>query len=118
MGVIAGDQPAQRHARLGVEQRQHGIEDFTADVFKVDVHAFEAGQGQFMGEIFALVVDTGVKAQLIHHIAALVGATGNATTRKPLSLATWPTTDPTAPDAAATTRVSPALGWPISIRPI
>ena len=39
------------------------------------------------------------------------------TTRQPLILAIWPTTEPTGPDAAATTRVSPALGLPISRRP-
>ena len=39
------------------------------------------------------------------------------TARQPLSLASWPTTEPTAPEAADTTTVSPALGLPISIRP-
>src|SRR5262249_47663220 len=39
------------------------------------------------------------------------------TARQPCSLASWPTTEPTAPDAAETTTVSPALGLPICIRP-
>ena len=39
------------------------------------------------------------------------------TARHPLILAICPTTEPTAPDAAATTTVSPAFGWPISRRP-
>ena len=32
-------------------------------------------------------------------------------------LAIWPTTWPTAPEAAETTTVSPGLGWPTSSRP-
>ena len=32
-------------------------------------------------------------------------------------MASWPTTEPTAPEAADTTTVSPALGLPIFIRP-
>ena len=32
--------------------------------------------------------------------------------------ANWPTTEPTAPEAAATTSVSPGLGWPMFIRPV
>src|SRR5204863_4794989 len=39
------------------------------------------------------------------------------TARQPLSLAIWPTTPPTAPEAAETTTVSPALGWQISSSP-
>src|SRR5258708_35670709 len=39
------------------------------------------------------------------------------TARQPCSLASWPTPEPTAPDAAETTTVSPALGLPICIRP-
>jgi hypothetical protein len=39
------------------------------------------------------------------------------TTRQPLILAIWPTTEPTGPDAAATTRVSPGFGLAISRRP-
>src|SRR5690606_38262959 len=31
-GVVLGDQPAQRHPRQGIEQRQHGVEDLAADV--------------------------------------------------------------------------------------
>jgi hypothetical protein len=40
------------------------------------------------------------------------------TTRAPCCFASWPATAPTAPEAAATTTVSPALGWPMSLNPI
>src|ERR1700759_1796239 len=40
------------------------------------------------------------------------------TARAPLILAIWPTADPTAPDAAATTTVSPGCGLPISSSPV
>ena len=39
------------------------------------------------------------------------------TARAPQIFASCPTTLPTAPEAADTTTVSPALGWPISFRP-
>src|SRR5882757_5855880 len=39
------------------------------------------------------------------------------TDRAPLILAIWPTSEPTAPEAADTTTVSPALGRPIFISP-
>ena len=39
------------------------------------------------------------------------------TARHPLSFAIWPTMPPTAPDAADTTTVSPALGCPTSSSP-
>jgi hypothetical protein len=39
------------------------------------------------------------------------------TARHPLIFASWPTTAPTAPDAADTTTVSPAFGCPMSMRP-
>ncbi len=40
------------------------------------------------------------------------------TARAPLIFAICPTTEPTAPDAADTTTVSPAFGWPISSSPV
>src|ERR1700692_2642612 len=39
------------------------------------------------------------------------------TARAPLILAICPTAEPTAPEAAETTTVSPGLGWPMSSRP-
>ena len=39
------------------------------------------------------------------------------TARQPHSFASWPTTLPTAPEAADTITVSPGFGWPISFRP-
>ena len=39
------------------------------------------------------------------------------TARQPLIFASCPTTAPTAPDAAATTTVSPGFGWPMSSSP-
>ena len=39
------------------------------------------------------------------------------TARHPLIFASWPTTAPTAPDAADTTTVSPTFGCPMSMRP-
>jgi hypothetical protein len=39
------------------------------------------------------------------------------TARAPFSFASWPTTLPTAPEAAVTTTVSPAFGAQMSFRP-
>src|SRR3954470_1288956 len=47
----------------------------------------------------------------------LSGDPAMPTARHPLIFASWPTTCPTAPDAAETTTVSPGFGRPISSRP-
>jgi hypothetical protein len=63
------------------------------------------------------MVDAGVEAELSSDEAAFLGAAGDADGTASLILAICPTTEPTAPDAAATTTVSPGFGWPISSRP-
>src|SRR5688572_13986490 len=47
----------------------------------------------------------------------LSGPPARPTTRQPRYLAICTTLEPTAPAAADTTTVSPAFGWPISVRP-
>ena len=49
--------------------------------------------------------------------AHLSGPPAMPTARQPHSLASWPTSEPTGPEAAATTTVSPRFGWPISFSP-
>lgn len=102
---------------MAVEQRQDGIEHGASHAFEIDVDAIGAGRRQPLGEIGRAVVHAGVEAQFADRVVALVRPPAMPTTRQPCSLASCPTTDPTAPVAAATATVSPALGVPICIRP-
>src|SRR5262245_18646889 len=45
------------------------------------------------------------------------GPPATPTARQPWSFAIWPTAEPTAPEAAETTTVSPSLGRPSFMRP-
>src|SRR5690606_31354364 len=80
--VVAGDHPAHGDAPRSVHAQQHGIQDHAADVFKVAIDAI--GRDLFERLIesarlrMRLVVDAGIEAQLIDHIAALVRATRQA----------------------------------------
>ena len=65
------------------------------------------------------MVETDIEAELVgDDSGTLSGPPAMPTTRQPFSFAIWPTTAPTAPLAAATTRVSPGLGWPMLSRPV
>ena len=77
-GVVGGDQPAHGDAAEQVHLHQHGVEDLAADVLEVDVDALGRGGLELGGEVAGLVVDAGVEAELLRHVAALVGAAGDA----------------------------------------
>jgi hypothetical protein len=112
------DQAADRDARKRVEQREHRLEHRAADVLEIDVDALRAGVLQLRGQIGIAVVEAIVKAELVLHVVAFVLAAGDADRAGALDRAIWPTAEPTAPEAAATTTVSPACGLPMSSRPV
>lgn len=116
--VVVGDDAADRDPGLGVEQREDGVEDLAADVLVIDVDAVRAGLGQSFGEVRGMVVEAGIEAEHLHGVAAFSAPPATPTTRQPLSLPICPTVAPTGPVAAATTRVSPAWGLPMSSRPM
>ena len=76
--VVMGDQAAHRHARKRVEQREHRLEHRAADILEIDVDALRAGVLQLGGQIRIAVVETGIEAELLHDVVALVLAAGDA----------------------------------------
>ena len=76
--VVVGDEPADRHAREVVEEREHRVPHRAADVLEIDVDALRAGGLELLREIRRAVVDGGVEAELLDQRSALVGAAGDA----------------------------------------
>ena len=98
------------------------VEDQAADVLEQAVDALRRRRVQRRRQrlevAVLLVVDAGVEAEFVDDVGALVGAAGHAdgaAAARPC--ASWPTTPPTAPLAASTTMVSPALGSMMWISP-
>src|SRR5882672_12327734 len=77
-GVVLRDQAADRDAGEGVHPSQRGVEDLAADVLEVAVDAAGHGGLQLVVERAGLVVDAGVEAELLHHVAAFLPAAGDA----------------------------------------
>ncbi|MNS66138.1 hypothetical protein D3C72_993390 [compost metagenome] len=73
-----GDNPADWNTCLGIQQRDHCIKHRTADVFIINIDALRAGGGQLLSEVWGSVIDTGIEAQLFHHIAAFLFTASHA----------------------------------------
>src|SRR5271167_4584883 len=115
--VVLGDQAADRYARVFVEQWQYRLPDGTADILEVNVDAVWTSSPQLGWKIGRAVIDRGVEAQFGLKKAHFAGPPAMPTARAPASFASWPTSDPTGPLAAATTTVSPGCGLPITCKP-
>ena len=76
--VVAGDAPAHRHPREGVEQGHHRVEHLAAHVLEVQIDAVRAGRLQIAGQSVAAVADARVEAQLVHDVVALLSRPGDA----------------------------------------
>ena len=76
--VILGDQPAHRHARKRVEQRQHGLPHGAPDVFKINIDPVRAGGGELFGKVGCTMIDSGIEAKFFDDSAAFLGAAGDA----------------------------------------
>jgi hypothetical protein len=81
--VVARDHSAHGNAAKRIHAQHHGVHDPAADVFKVAVDAVGAGVLERLGQrarvaVVRLVIDAGVKAQLLGGVAAFVGAARNA----------------------------------------
>jgi hypothetical protein len=113
--VVFGDHAAEDHAGEVVETWKYHLLHCTSDVFPININAVRTSRVERDATICRSMVETGVEAKLVLDIPALGGTAGVPTTRAPAARASWPTTAPTAPDAAET--VSPAFGWPMSDNP-
>src|SRR5690606_9577761 len=67
LGIVGRDVATDRHPRAGVQQPGHGTADVTADVLEVHINAVRTGRRQIGLEVARLVIDTGIKAQLLDH---------------------------------------------------
>src|SRR5262245_20573368 len=77
-GVVLRNHSADADPRALVDHRQHGVQDFSADVVEVDVYAVRAGPLQRLTDVLGLVIDRGVEAQFVHDPFAFLVASGNA----------------------------------------
>ena len=77
-GVVGGDQPAHGDAPEQVHLRQHGVEDFAADVLEIHVDPVRRGGFQIGGQVAGLVVDAGIEAQFLGDVAAFLSAARDA----------------------------------------
>ena len=112
------DQAAHRNPRERIEQREHRFEHLAADILEIDVDALRAGVLEFRGEIGIAMIEAIIEAQFVLDGGAFVLAAGDADRARALDPRDLPTAEPTAPEAAATTTVSPACGLPMSSRPV
>ena len=81
LSVIARDHAADGDAAKGVHAQQHGVQNHAAHVFEVTIDAVGAvlleRLGQRIHVFVQLVIDAGVKAQLVHGVLAFFGTTGD-----------------------------------------
>src|SRR5262249_27889419 len=106
--IVLRDKPADRNARKIVEQRPHHLLHDAADVLEINVNALRTRGFEQFCKIGRAMVDTSIETQLAKRHFSVPPAIPTAW--HPLILTICPTTDPTAPEAAATTTVSPGFG--------
>src|SRR5688572_4993379 len=63
---------------MQLHPRQNRVELRAADVLKVDVDTAGCQPIERGADVFAAVVDAGIEAELVYHVLALVGTTGDA----------------------------------------
>jgi len=116
-GVVHGDQPHTGMRANGLSSGKYGL-NTAPPHSRINVNTFRTGCGE-TGQIGHPVVDAGIEAEFLGHVSAFVWPARDADGAGTLkSGPIWPTTEPTAPEAAATHTLSPAVGLPISSNPI
>src|SRR5262249_53625869 len=83
--VIFGDHAAHDHAAEIVEQRKHRALYRAADILEIDIDALRASDGERGGEVAAMV-EAGIETELLGHVAAFLGAAGDADDAATLAL--------------------------------
>ena len=110
---------------MQLHPRQNRVELRAADVLKVDVDTAGCQPIERGADVFAAVVDAGIEAELVYHVLALVGTTGDADypatfdfgdlsnqiSYQPLGTIAF-VFAPVAPAAPLTRTVSPSLSAP------
>src|SRR5436853_708557 len=86
-GIVLRDQTAQRNARVEVDPAQHRIENFAADVFKINVDAVRAMLLQAVTDQFILVINRRIESEFFDQPATFFRAAGNADNAQTFDLA-------------------------------
>src|SRR5215469_5207075 len=88
--IVLRDEPADRDAGEGVEQRPYCLLHRTADILEIDIDALGAGRLELPREIGRIVVETFIEAELVLDEAAFLGAAGDADRAAALDLGDLP----------------------------
>src|SRR5258708_17687034 len=76
--VVLRDGAADDDPGAARQSGERGVQDVAADVVEIDVDPLRATLPQGGLHVLGLVIDRGVEAQLLHEVAALLGAAGDA----------------------------------------
>src|SRR5437016_2059021 len=77
-GVVLRNETAYRDARKSVHAPQDSVKDLPADVLEIAIDTVGYGRLQVLVELYHLVVDAAIETELLHDIAALLFAAGDA----------------------------------------
>src|SRR5205807_7489604 len=77
-GIVVGDHSANGNSSKGIAAGQYGVENWAADIFKIDINAFGCRLCQSFCHLVGAMIDAGIKAQFFHDEVALFTSTGNA----------------------------------------
>ena len=81
-----------------------------ADILEINVNSLGTSGFELLCKIGRAMIDTSIKAKLAGNEVALLSAAGDPDRMASLDFGDLPDYDPTAPEAAATTTVSPGFG--------
>jgi hypothetical protein len=70
-GVVLGHRSTEHDARTDVQARQDVVHDGPADVLEVHVDAVGGGRVEPLAPVCVLVIDAGVEAEILDHVATL-----------------------------------------------
>src|SRR5262249_57551686 len=88
--VVLSDQSAYRDAGEIVEQRPHRLLDRTAYILEINVDASRTHGLELAREVCGAMVDAGVEAEVLDHVAALVRPPSDADCTTSLDLGDLP----------------------------
>ncbi len=71
--VVLGDHAAQRDSGMGIHAAQQHVEKRAAHIFKQTVNALRCCRLEVLPEVFCLVIEASIKAQLLNDMTTLGG---------------------------------------------
>jgi hypothetical protein len=77
-GVVVGDETADGNAGKVIQQRQHRLEYWAADILEINIDALRTGGFQILTQLGLVMIEARVESELVLNEAALLLAAGNA----------------------------------------